>query len=345
MISQQIQWASASRGSLLRPGEDPALAGTWAKYFHYYRELLGVTNKCIQGSDPHGGKCRALNCIFALFGIDVQFEESMWQAHLNAGLAYAEKVGGLEALLTFPTEFSAYALKDLKRVLLASIMCNTTSPASKQVRGVDTYTDAEMTTIIESVEILEPPLAVDIFIAIARVTELRVQAATGAAAKTVINEAARHRLDELESFDADAWVREHGLGEYPLVSATAQIYRVATQLYGALTLGRAFAAWWPADGKVPRRVLQERLIRLLGAMWDRIGNHGTLLWPLIIAGVAAADGDAEERAFIGRCFQIGSRTRSMFVKFSRCVKKVERIWLEGTTDWENCFAEPFVCIA
>lgn len=118
MISQQIQWASASRGSVLRPGEDPAFAGTWVKYFHYYRELLGVTNRCIQGSDPHGGKYRALFCIFALFGIDVQFDEFLWQAHLNAGLAYAEKMGGLEALLTFPARFSAHVLKNLKHVLL-----------------------------------------------------------------------------------------------------------------------------------------------------------------------------------------------------------------------------------
>lgn len=118
MISQQIQWASASRGRLLRPGQDPAFAGTWSKYFYYYRELLRFANQCIQGSDPHRGKHRALFCIFALFGIDVQFEESLWQAHLNAGLAYAEKLGGLEAVLTFPAEFSAYVLKDLKHVLL-----------------------------------------------------------------------------------------------------------------------------------------------------------------------------------------------------------------------------------
>lgn len=224
-------------------------------------------------------------------------------------------------------------------------MCNTTSPASKQIHGVHTYTDAELATIIEIVEVLEPPLAADIFIAITRLTELRVQAATRSVAKNAINAAVQHRLGELESFDPDTWAREHGLGEYPLVSATAHIYRVATQLYCALTLGPAFATWWPADGGAPRRVLQERLVRLLDAIWDRISNHGTLLWPLIIAGVAAADGDAKDRAFIRRCFQTGSRTRSMFVKFSRCAKKVERIWLDRTTNWEGCFAEPFVCIS
>ncbi|OAA62951.1 C6 finger domain protein [Cordyceps fumosorosea ARSEF 2679] len=326
MISQQIQWSCASRGRMPRPGGDPALAPAWAKYFHYYRELLGVTNESIQDRGRHGGKYRALYCIFALFCMDIKADEPLWQAHLNGGFAYVDKLGGLDAVVGFPPSLSAYVMKDLKHMLL-------------QVRGLVVYTDGQMTTIIQSGIIIQPPIPADIFIAIAGFTQLRIQAATSdSVAESVICDAAHANLTKLSALDPEAWAREHGLGDYPLVAATVLIFRVAAHLYGALALPAARSV------KFPLRTLRKKLFALLGAIWEKINNHCTLLWPLIVAGVAAADGDAQERVFVACCFETGARSRNMFVEFSRCARKMEQIWAEGKTAWEDCFREPFVCI-
>ncbi|ATY65537.1 C6 finger domain [Cordyceps militaris] len=324
MVTQQLQWASAARGRVLRPGEDPAFAGTWAKYFGYYRKLLGVTNACIENGGP--GKYRALFCIFGLFCMDIKADEPLWQAHLNGAFAYVDKMGGLEALLQFPPSFSGYVLKDLKHVLL-------------QVRGLDFFTDADMMTIIKSGTVIQPPLPVDIFISIARFTQLRIAAVTGSIPETDISDAAQTQLATLNALDPEAWAAEHGLGDYPLVAATGRIFQAATQLYVALTLGRVQGL---VHGMLP--ALQKRLVTLLDAIWNNIRNHGTLLWPLIVAGVAAAGGSEEDRAFVAQCFHTGSRSRNLFVEFSRCGSKLEQIWADQVTDWDDCFKEPFVCM-
>lgn len=106
VILTHIGKVSKSRGQLLQPGVDPALAGLWAGYHRTMASHLAAVNKCIAGGDDdeagYGGPVSALRGI----GILTSFEGSNRdirpiQAHLNGYLALLKHLKGDKPLGSF----------------------------------------------------------------------------------------------------------------------------------------------------------------------------------------------------------------------------------------------------
>lgn len=88
---------------------------------------------------------------------------------------------------------------------------------------------------------------------------------------------------------------------------------------------------------------REELLALLRQTWDSLRYHGGLAWPLIVAGVAASDGSAQDRDYIDRrlCY-IWQRPLTA-ATFLLAVEKLRAFWRSGKTGWEDCFDEPTPC--
>ncbi|KAJ3499010.1 hypothetical protein NLG97_g665 [Lecanicillium saksenae] len=168
MISEQLRWASASRGRILRPCDDPLFACTWAKYFHHYSEVLAVTNQCLQRKGGNEGHYRALHCMLTLSSEDIRTGGPLWQAHVNASFSYVQRLGSLRALFRFPPKYSAQALKQFKYLVL-------TSPARSLIRGLDVYSIDNLMDIVDRVHPFVIPVPTAVFRFIIYITQLRVQ--------------------------------------------------------------------------------------------------------------------------------------------------------------------------
>lgn len=102
VIGDQVSKASKARNRLLGPGEDPAFAGLWLKYYRYTAESLDMINQSARGGRPHGGKLDVLIGITYLFLVDMYIKASMWHAHIKGYLAYLDHQGGITEVLKQP---------------------------------------------------------------------------------------------------------------------------------------------------------------------------------------------------------------------------------------------------
>ncbi|OAQ96738.1 hypothetical protein LLEC1_07600 [Akanthomyces lecanii] len=135
----------------------------------------------------------------------------------------------------------------------------------------------------------------------------------------------------------------------PLVIILARIYQVAVLLYGILTLPSATSAAWavatttpqpgplklrPYDGlRVSKR---QELLKLL--------RQTALCWPLVVAGVALADGDAADKKFVDDSLLTIWMTPNTWAAPFVCRTKLLVFWRSGSMAWEDCFDEPVPCI-
>lgn len=86
-----------------------------------------------------------------------------------------------------------------------------------------------------------------------------------------------------------------------------------------------------------------RLFTLLPeAMESSVAKKG-MVWPLVVAGVEAASGTAEERAFVDQqLFQMTCDTGASYPLVAKGV--LEKFWVSGKTRWDDCFDRPYAVL-
>lgn len=68
-----------------------------------------------------------------------------------------------------------------------------------------------------------------------------------------------------------------------------------------------------------------------------------MLWPLVVLGVEAVNGDLEMRSFVEK--QLPEMSRQVGTSVPLTAKAViERFWASGETRWDACFDRPYVFV-
>lgn len=236
-----------------------------------------------------------------------------------------------------------------------AIMCNTTSPALSQVPGHYNYTDQQILTLLKdfiSVDLPCPPYLIALMV---RITRLRILAATTSPDQrtATIVQAAQDVLAEVDQpFGIDAWVTEFEFNNKDMGHAYAYIFHAAVKLYGTLTLPAPAADLirHAADESTAHEALctaqRETLVTLLKDAWPIMDFVGSLQWPLLVVGVAAATGArgaAADQAYVTECMGEIMRHPLSDSTTHKCLRKMQKFWAAGETEWEECFYEATIC--
>ncbi len=232
---------------------------------------------------------------------------------------------------------------------------NTTSPSDDQIT-----TNAQHDVLDILAELYEKfyfppfPCPLPLFLEIININQLRFEAASGvvelladddggtetheAGAGAAAAAAADQVLDRLAGFDPEAWALTNDSlrDDWLLI---ARIYQSAILLYAACSL-RAQAT--PAPARAAKH--RARLFELLARATSLMRAKRCMMWPLVVAGVHAADGRPEERRWVGE--ELVKMCQDMGTYAPMTAKGLlERFWSSGKTEWDECFDAPYVFVA
>ncbi|OAA37971.1 C6 finger domain protein [Beauveria brongniartii RCEF 3172] len=319
IIGYQAVTVSRRRGRLVSFWEEPQFAAMRRNYSRYLVEFLGMVNRCIRGGG--GGTSRAFHYLWNLLSFDLTLNESLWQAHVKGALAYAQLVGGPRAALSLPGPTIFF-----RQLVLQAIVSNATSPTTQQITGHLGYTDDDIKTILADEDSTRP-------FPVERISELRQRM--------------QHLFRQINDFDPHAWADELDFYSGAVTPAIGRLFQLATRLYGLLSLPASMAAPPPpllaatSPDVASLRISQRtELLACLRDTWPALPATTNMSWPLLVAGVAAADGLAEDREFVARCLDETWRSPLGDVAPLLVLEKLRAFWKSGKRGWEDCFDEP-----
>lgn len=218
-----------------------------------------------------------------------------------------------------------------------------------QIRGIGHLQDDTIRALYDTPAFRERQCPREIFLTIAHINRLRVHVASKT--PTNIDPIARDLFDTLDKFDLNSWVREKKWENVPSSRYVAEIFQVATLLYGILALPQAVVASWAVsaghgDGTRlgayhgVRRLYELELIQLLRKTQPMLQHLSPLTWALAVAGVATPATDARNRDWIAQqLFDIWLQDSTDFASIA-CRNKLRVFWQSGKSAWDECFDEP-----
>ncbi|EGX88332.1 C6 finger domain protein [Cordyceps militaris CM01] len=339
IIGHRALTVSRRRGRLVSFWDDAQFASMRKTYSRYLMEFLAIVNGCLR--DRAGGTWKAFHYLWSLLSFDLTLNESLWAAHVNGALAYAQLLGGPMAALRLPGPTIFF-----RQMVLNAIVSNATSPAAKQITGHLGYTDEEIRAVLADEDSIWP-FPVDLVVVTKHITEVRVQAAFQTKKAAVLQHRMQHLLQTINAFDPDTWAADLAIDKGPTTPAIGRIFQIATRLYGIIALPVSVTAAAPKatdPGVASRdrlRVTQRaELLARLRDVWPSLPDADNMVWPLLVAGVTLTDGQAEDRAFVVGCLDGMWRRTLADVAPLLGLEKLRRFWQSGKRGWEDCFHEP-----
>ncbi|KAJ6783771.1 hypothetical protein PWT90_07676 [Aphanocladium album] len=341
-LAHRISNASKSYGRLQRTGEDPALTGAWESYFRYVLQVIGIVNECISDRGPYGGYRGTFSRIVDLVALEIELHGAAWRAHMEGFLAFLEHYGGVQAVLRLPRP----PFYQFQFLFVHGLAANTTSPARQQVSGFTKLTDDDISAMVGSSMFIDMPCPTALFLEMVHITRLRVLVESRTIMAAHIQTIASKIFDRIDSFDPENWTETYKLPTAPIVTSIARAYKAAVMMYGILTLPpSAFVAWSASRGVLHSRrrlfiTQRDELVAQARKTWSALNSQSSLCWPLIVAGVALANGPLEDQEFVSSCIRTIWLHPNAYCGPIVCLDKIRALWQSGKTGWEDCFDEP-----
>ncbi|TQV96049.1 DUF300 domain-containing protein [Cordyceps javanica] len=353
IVCDQISKASKCRGRLLKAGEDPAFERSWNLYSRNMVDAIERVNQKIRDEALYPDEAPAFMAIRHLLVLDLYLRRVLWRAHLKGFIAYLQHRGGVSEVLKLKDGplYLNFAIENI-------IHANTTSPAKQQLEGLEDFTDEQLKGALSNS--CFAPCPQDLYPLFVHITRLRVAVAYNR--QPPRNSLALQVQDIFNAtwhFDPDEWAESDSWkGELEVGCVMGRVFPVAIRLYGILTLPRfAIVAWAvsSADKRVAYMALpgesifdslrvrhKREILALIRRHWDILQYKTSLVWPLLVAGVAAVDGPAEDRKYIEECLQAIVSMPITACSFITVIDKLRAFWASGKSEWEDCWDEPTV---
>ncbi|KAJ6784797.1 hypothetical protein PWT90_08267 [Aphanocladium album] len=162
-------------------------------------------------------------------------------------------------------------------------------------------------------------------------------------------------FDTLRDLDLNSWIDQKKWGNFTAGRNLAELYQVATGLYGILSLPQAAvaaaaaAAGHGAESSFVayhkmRTTYSLKLTALLKKIQPVLREPSVLVWALAVAGVGATSQDTRDQHWIAQqlfvCWLTGDDS---FGPIS-CRNKLRAFWQSGKTAWDDCFDEPIAIV-
>ncbi|KAJ3495241.1 hypothetical protein NLG97_g3534 [Lecanicillium saksenae] len=251
-----------------------------------------------------------------------------------------------------------------------AISANTTCPTTQQCMAIYRLSDEDFDAISSSEKgcaFLQCPGRVQL--AIFELSKLRLPVFRKVNSDRDMCDKIQSIAERLDNVNLEAWATEYCAEADRAVTAAnvARIVVAAVRLYGILALPKTCAGLWMASSPTMQHTVssgvqghleaynrarvwhRERLLQLLRAAEEYLFEErmlpGGVVWALFIAGVAVSDGSEESREFIKSTLTRCSQGPVASPCFRACAERLDAVWRQGLTDWEDCVSEPLVLYA
>lgn len=219
-----------------------------------------------------------------------------------------------------------------------AVIVNTTSPPNNQIMPIYDFSLDEIEQVFSRQFYSELPCPSALFLCMHRISRLRMCVARGESTAAAIRPLGQQILDEVERFDVEAWTEPYGVPEKPVIPVLALAYRAAVRLYAIMTLPACVSA---ATGRrYSKAAARDELMAYIREALPLLEAKLALHWCLPVAGVALADGPAEDRELIEYIFMGLKQDMEFYLPF-HIRDTLKRFWASGSKAWDDCWTEPF----
>ncbi|KAJ9215346.1 transcriptional regulator family: Fungal Specific TF [Paecilomyces variotii] len=327
-----------SLGHRINRTRDNSRSNALIETFHRYRgAAIRALSEDINVEHMRTSDCMIAGIVTCLLADVQQGGSSNWRCHLD----------GTHRIITLRGSLRALAGSETLDPLLHCFLCiailgNTTSPASDLCMATSHFNEVDLIVghygyRAFAFQMCPQPLLAEII----RVNYLR-QRATNPTVTEDISHEAYGILSRINAFSSDNWAGSRLLSkeDWILVGKT---YQTAVALYcisslqsvSVLPLSSSLRDLCFTHGQLLHILLTEAL----GS--PRINRF--MLWPLVVLGVEAVNGDLEMRSFVEK--QLPEMSRQVGTSVPLTAKAViERFWASGETKWDACFDRPYVFV-
>lgn len=234
-----------------------------------------------------------------------------------------------------------------------AILSNTLTPTDQLITGHLGYSDDDIRVVLDD-EDSTRPFPVDLVVIVRHITEVRVQATSQTKSISALQHRMQHLFQEINAFDPVSWAEEVEFFSGDVTPAIGQIFQISTRLHAIVALPVSIVSP-PLVSLLPSvanasglgnvcdsvRISQRtKLLERLRDTWPSIHDKANMSWPLLVAGVASADGPAEDQEFVARCLDELWRDPLVDIAPLLGLEKMRRFWRSGNRGWEDCFDEP-----
>ena len=220
-------------------------------------------------------------------------------------------------------------------------MGTTTSPPENYVTlSTDIASLVEVYGKGDYPSVLCPP---PIFLALMKINILRYHTSLALQVPSAPSKEPDAILSEIFAFSPEEWASQSP-ASIDALTLIGRIYRCAAALYCILSLRASFPPEGTAQLLATETGMADMLFGLLREIMANTTIRICMVWPLLVAGVAAASRSPAERAFVLAHFAVLSRELgTAFPLLAREVLK--NFWASGFIDWDDCFDRPYAFVA
>ncbi|KAL6871959.1 hypothetical protein J3F83DRAFT_625785 [Trichoderma novae-zelandiae] len=346
LISISIGFRILAVAQSHRPSINPRVVGPasdlWTSFFRHVGLAMAALKDEIR-QDPKRHLANIFRSIHLIASSELFLLNSpYWRAHVSGFMAILQEQGGLGTFVQNPGN-SIYIMLSF---LVSCIVVNTTSSQQNQIIEVTCLNPKELYSLYK-VSIYPPFFCPpDLFLDILYINRLRLQLPTTSVIYSLpsIEVTVCDILRHIHEFSPLGWIESCGSDNPEGLLLLPNIYQAAVALYAILVL--------PCTSKFHvkrscQELKQTYRAQLFDALRTAVGSSvriHNIYWPVVVAGVAASNGTAEERLLVEEHLNMGINDPYSGAGSLKALAVLRRAWAFGLTEWDECFSEPNVIL-
>ncbi|PTB36477.1 uncharacterized protein TrAFT101_010362 [Trichoderma asperellum] len=346
LISLSIGYRILALTQIHRLSINPHNAGPasdlWTSFFRHVGLALTSLNNEIR-DDPDYYLANVFRSIHLIASSELFLLNSPhWRAHVTGFLSILQQGGGLTTSMQRPGNSKFIILS----FLIACVVVNTTSSVEHQIIEA-TYLDPKEFYNLYSVSIYPPFLCPpNLFLDVLYVNRLRLRLPTTSAIYSLPSTQVTlcDIMKRIHDFSAIGWIESSGFPNRDEFLLLSNIFQAAVALYAALTLPCALKIHVDKSCADLKQTYRAQLFNTLKAAIGSPVRMHTIYWPVVVAGVAALTGTAEERILVEEHLHMGIGDPYSGPGSLKALEILRKARASGQTEWNDCFSEPNVIL-
>ncbi|EGR44840.1 uncharacterized protein TRIREDRAFT_111755 [Trichoderma reesei QM6a] len=340
-VGYRIMCVSIIHGLDLEPSTSGPASHLWLQFYRHMGKSIRALNEEIQQS---GSVFNIFSSMAHLMSAEVLVSNSLsWRLHADGYLMLIKHCGGLRKLMNT----SATPLL-MQSFVIGITVFNTTSPSHAQLVDACNF---DVDDVMALYEIGSSPLfycPAPLFREIFLINRLRLEASTALSSSSdplsehSSSSSSCHVLERIDAYSVPPVPQAPGIDDQKAQNLlfVSLLFKSAVAVFASLTL--------PCTSRCPshkpcaqvHKMHRANLFHLLDTTSEFLPLLDHILWPVVVAGTAAATGSVEDRMLVEMYLLNGARDPFTGGCTGSALATMRRFWKSGRTRWDECFDQP-----
>ncbi|KAL7934408.1 hypothetical protein V8C35DRAFT_41657 [Trichoderma chlorosporum] len=331
-VGYRIMCVSIINGLDLEPSTSGPASYLWQEFYRHIGKSIRALNDEIQRSYP-GNVFNIFSSMAYLMSAEVLVSNSLsWRLHADGYLMLIKHCGGLKKLMDSSTTPLL-----MQSFVIGITVFNTTSPSHSQMVDACNF---DVDDVMALYEMGSTPLfycPAQLFREIFLINRLRLEAAASEGSAEVSLCEILQRIDMYSIPIMKEPLDEAKVNALLFISL---LFKASVAVFAALTLPCTSKCSPSKSCADLQKFHRANLFHLLDTTAEFLPLLDHILWPVVVAGTAAATGTVENQMLVEMYLLNGVRDPFTGGCTGAALATMRRFWASGKTEWDDCFDQP-----